>query len=93
MRRIVRKLLAAIEIARLSVAFGAVANVWLAILLARGDERLAELPQSVTIQRERQLLAEKRALMQQDRNLSRKRLRSESLRSSLSVWEAVDDND
>ena len=44
MRRIVRKLLAAIEIARLSVAFGAVANVWLAILLARGDERLAELP-------------------------------------------------
>lgn len=31
--------------------------------------------------------------MQQDRNLSRKRLRSESLRSSLSVWEADNDND
>jgi Ca-activated chloride channel family protein len=61
--------------------------------LAAMEERLAELPQSVAIQRERQLLAEKRALMQQDRNLSRKRLRSESLRSSLSVWEAVDDND
>jgi Ca-activated chloride channel homolog len=61
--------------------------------LAAMDERLADLPQSVAIHRERQLLAEKRALMQQDRNLSRKRLRRESLRSSLSVWEAVDDND
>lgn len=44
MRRIARKLLAAVEIARLSVAFGAVANVWLMILLARADDRLAELP-------------------------------------------------
>jgi len=44
MRIFVRRILAAIEIARLSVAFGAVANVWLMILLARGDERLAELP-------------------------------------------------
>lgn len=44
MRSFVRRILAAIEIARLSVAFGAVANVWLMILLARGDERLAELP-------------------------------------------------
>jgi 4-hydroxybenzoate polyprenyltransferase len=44
MRRIVRKTLAAIEISRLSVAFGAVANVWLMILLARADPRLAELP-------------------------------------------------
>ncbi|MEI7876826.1 MAG: hypothetical protein WCI96_02775, partial [Planctomycetota bacterium] len=43
MRRIVRKTLAAIEISRLSVAFGAVANVWLMILLARADPRLAEL--------------------------------------------------
>ena len=56
------------------------------------DERLADLPQSDAIQRERQLLAEKRALIQQDRNLSRKRLRSESLRSSLSVCEADNDN-
>ena len=47
----------------------------------------------LAIQRERQLLAEKRALMQQDRNLSRKRLRRESLRSSLSVWDADNDND
>ena len=52
------------------------------------DERLADLPQSDAIQRERQLLAEKRALMQQDRNLTRKRLRRESLRSSLNVWES-----
>ena len=44
MRSLVRRILAAIEIARLSVAFGAVANVWLMILLAHGDERLAELP-------------------------------------------------
>ena len=61
--------------------------------LAAMDERLADLPQSDAIQRERQLLAEKRVLMQQDRNLSRKRLRRESLRSSLSVWEANNDND
>jgi len=57
------------------------------------DERLADLPQSEVIERERQLLAEKRALMLQDRNLSRKRLRRESLRSSLNVWEGNDDNE
>jgi Ca-activated chloride channel family protein len=56
------------------------------------DQRLAALPQSASVQRERRLLAEKRALMQQDRGLSRKRLRRESLRSSLSVWEGSDDN-
>lgn len=56
------------------------------------DQRLAALPQSTGVQRERQLLAEKRALMNRDRNLSRKRLRNESLRSSLNVWEGSDDN-
>jgi Ca-activated chloride channel family protein len=55
------------------------------------DHRLAGLPQSDSVQRERRLLAEKKELMQQDRNLSRKRLRRESLRSSLSVWEGSDD--
>jgi Ca-activated chloride channel family protein len=55
------------------------------------DMQLAGLPQSDAVQRERRLLAEKQALMQQDRNLSRKRLRRESLRSSLSVWEGRDD--
>jgi Ca-activated chloride channel homolog len=56
------------------------------------DARLAALPQSEGVQRERRLLAEKPALMHQDRNLSRKRLRNESLRSSLNVWEGGDDN-
>lgn len=56
------------------------------------DARLAALPQSEGVQRERRLLTEKQALMQQDRNLSRKRLRNESLRSSLNVWEGGDDN-
>jgi Ca-activated chloride channel family protein len=56
------------------------------------DQRLAALPQSAGVRRERQLLAEKRALMNHDRNLSRKRLRNESLRSSLNVWEGSDDN-
>ena len=57
------------------------------------DQRLKGLPQSDAITRERRLLAEKKELMQQDRNLIRKRLRRESLRSSLNVWEGGDDND
>jgi Ca-activated chloride channel family protein len=57
------------------------------------DQRLSLLPQSEAIQKERLLLEEKKALLDQDRNLSRKRLRRESLRSSLSVWEGGDDND
>jgi len=60
--------------------------------LAAIDKRLAALPQTEGVQRERRLLTEKQALMQQDRNLSRKRLRNESLRSSLNVWEGDDDN-
>jgi Ca-activated chloride channel family protein len=51
------------------------------------DQRLSLLPQTAAIQRERFLLEEKRALLDMDRNLSRKRLRRESLRSSMSVWE------
>ena len=61
--------------------------------LAAIDGRLAALPQSESVQRERRLLAEKQALLQEDPNLSRKRLRRESLRSSLSVWESRDDDD
>jgi Ca-activated chloride channel family protein len=60
--------------------------------LASIDQHLAALPQSDAVVRERQLLKEKQELLQQDRNLSRKRLRRESLRSSLSVWEGGDDN-
>ena len=41
---VARRLLAAVELARLPIAFGAVANVWLMVLLARGDERLASTP-------------------------------------------------
>lgn len=48
------------------------------------------LPQSDAVQRERRLLAEKQALLRHDRNLSRKRLRRESLRSNLNVWEGGD---
>ena len=61
--------------------------------LASIDQHLAALPQSDAVVRERQLLKEKQELLQQDRNLSRKRLRRESLRSSLSVWEGGDDSD
>ena len=59
--------------------------------LASIDQHLAALPQSAAVMRERQLLQEKHELLQQDRNLSRKRLRRESLRSSLNVWEGGDD--
>ena len=54
------------------------------------DQHLAGLPQSDAVQRERRLLAEKQALLRHDRNLSRKRLRRESLRSNLNVWEGGD---
>jgi 4-hydroxybenzoate polyprenyltransferase len=38
-QRAVRRLLAAIEISRVPVAFGSVANVWLMVLLARANEK------------------------------------------------------
>ena len=60
--------------------------------LAAIDQHLGCLPQSDAITRERRLLVEKQQLLQDDCNLSRKRLRRESLRSSLSVWESGDDN-
>jgi Ca-activated chloride channel family protein len=56
--------------------------------LASIDQHLAALPQSAVVVRERKLLEEKQELLQQDRKLSRKRLRRESLRSSLNVWES-----
>jgi Ca-activated chloride channel family protein len=61
-------------------------------LLEAIDQRLSLLPQTEAIQRERLLLEEKKALLDQDRNLSRKRLRRESLRSSMSVWEPDTDS-
>ena len=59
--------------------------------LAAIDQRLSLLPQSEAVRRERHLLEEQKELLDRDRNLSRKRLRRDSLRSSLSVWEAPTD--
>ena len=56
------------------------------------DDRLAALPQSEAVDRERHLLSVKRTLLRKDQNLGRKRLLNESLRSSLNVWEGGDDN-
>ncbi|MFM7050549.1 MAG: UbiA family prenyltransferase [Planctomycetota bacterium] len=39
MQRLARRFIAAIELSRLPVAFGSVANVWLMVLLARADEK------------------------------------------------------
>ena len=48
------------------------------------------LPETELMIRELKLLKEKQALLRQDRNLSRKRLNRESLRSSNHVWEESD---
>lgn len=53
----------------------------------------AELPQSTLIRHEVRLLAEKKQLLRMDRNISRKRLSREYLRSSTNVWEENDDKD
>ena len=53
----------------------------------------AELPQSTLIRHELRLLAEKKQLLRMDRNISRKRLSREYLRSSTNVWEENDDKD
>jgi len=52
------------------------------------DELLASAPQTEAVCRERRLMEGHQKLIRADRNLSRKRLRSESLRSSLSIWES-----
>ena len=53
----------------------------------------AELPQSNLIRHELRLLAEKKQLLRMDRNISRKRLSREYLRSSTNVWEENGDKD
>ena len=53
---------------------------------------MSSIPKSVLTTRELKLLEQKRALLRQDRNLSRKSLSRESLRSSLSTWEGSDDD-
>lgn len=50
------------------------------------------IPDSELTRRELRMLEEKRALLRQDRNLSRKRLSRESLRSRLNIWSGGDQN-
>ena len=52
---------------------------------------MSSIPMSDLTTRELKLLQEKRALLRQDRNLSRKRLSRESLRSNSIVWEEDED--
>lgn len=58
--------------------------------LAGAEGLFSRLGSSMLAARELKLLAEKRALLRQNRNLSRKRLSRESLRSSTNVWEEND---
>lgn len=59
--------------------------------LDAGIAMLSDLPTSDLTSRELKLLLEKKGLLHRDRNLSRKRMSRESLRSRASVWEADDD--
>ena len=59
--------------------------------LCQAAALFAAMPASKLASRELKLLEEKRALLHQDRNLSRKRLSRESLRSKSIVWEEKDD--
>ena len=54
---------------------------------------MSSMPMSALTTRELKLLQEKQALLRQDRNLGRKRLSRESLRSNTNVWEADDEQD
>jgi Ca-activated chloride channel family protein len=54
---------------------------------------MSSMPMSALTTRELKLLQEKQALLRQDRNLGRKRLSRESLRSNTNVWEASDEQD
>ena len=51
------------------------------------DEHLAAMPCSAAINTERHALQRRRSMLHKDRNLSRKSLRREALRSSVNVWE------
>ena len=59
--------------------------------LASAAACFSAMPESGLTTRELKLLQEKRALLRQDRNLSRKRLSRESLRSKSIVWEEDED--
>ena len=59
--------------------------------LASAAACFSAMPESELTTRELKLLQEKRALLWQDRNLSRKRLSRESLRSKSIVWAEDED--
>ena len=52
----------------------------------------SEIPESDLTRRELRMLDDKRALLHQDRNLSRKRLSRESWRSRLNIWKGGDES-
>ena len=56
------------------------------------DETLAAMPCSAAINTERDAIQQRRSMLHKDRNLSRKNLRRESLRSSVNVWEQSTDS-
>ena len=56
------------------------------------DESLAAMPCSAAISTERHAIQQRRSMLHKDRNLSRKNLRREALRSSLNVWEERNDS-
>ena len=51
------------------------------------DESLAAMPCSAAINSERHAIQQRRSMLHKGRNLSRKNLRREALRSSVNVWE------
>jgi len=61
------------------------------VTLASAAACFAAMPESDLTTRELKLLQQKRDLLRQDRNLSRKRLSRESLRSKAIVWEEDED--
>ena len=60
--------------------------------LSRASVLFSSMPGSALAARELRLLEEKRSLLRQDRNLSRKRLSRESQRSRSIVWDEDDNN-
>ncbi|MCP9851018.1 VWA domain-containing protein [Cyanobium sp. Morenito 9A2] len=58
--------------------------------MAKCDAELALLDQTDDVVMERKLLAEKRKMIGKNRNMTRKRLSKESLRSSTNVWNKED---
>ena len=56
------------------------------------EESLAAMPSSAAINTERRAIQLRRNMLHNNRNLSRKALRREALRSSVNVWEHNEDS-